>query len=167
MSEAITVEVPNKLPPIVMPNYTNEQIEQYLKNMEEADGAVHKLWNEFNERWENSSDEPERDMEFVVWLTEKASVLVNLREILLLQSLASFEDYTAACAATPSKDDDTDVTDVTDKFVDDFKAVSFVNKVIYCIARAHNIKEEAESKRYKETLKKQLEDKPADNVNFE
>jgi len=63
--------------------------------------------------------------------------------------------------------------DVAEKFEDDFKAVSFVNKIIYCIARVHNLKEQEEVKKYRERLEKESkesiskDDVPAENVNFE
>lgn len=180
-----TFEVPNQLPPISMPSYTNSQIEEYLKNMEEANGEVHQIWKTFTERWE-SSDRPEHDNDFIDWLSKRADKLINLREVLLLKTMSSFESYQQAICLD-SASDKTQIPDIpsdeaedaVDKFEKDFSAVTFVNKIIYCIARAHNLKEEEAVKRYKESLKKHddfttvqdsttaQDSRPVDNANFE
>ena len=154
-AEIQTVTVPNSLPRIHMPSYTNAQIEEYLKNMEEANEEVFKLWQQFTERWETG--DAEDDNVFIDWLSKRADKLINLREVLLLKSMASFEVATA----------EEESTEAADKFEDDFKAVTFVNKIIYCIARVHNEKEAQAVKEYKERLEKEKADRPVENANFE
>ena len=154
-AEIQTVTVPNSLPRIHMPSYTNAQIEEYLKNMEEANEEVFKLWQQFTERWETGDAEDDND--FIDWLSKRADKLINLREVLLLKSMASFEVATA----------EEESTEAADKFEDDFKAVTFVNKIIYCIARVHNEKEAQAVKEYKERLEKEKADRPVENANFE
>jgi len=161
------VKFPNELPPLPVPNYTQKQIEEYLKNMEDGDSEVFQIWKEFQERWENSQD-VDKDLDFVDWLGKRAAKLVNLREVLMLKAMASFESYLEGQKEEPAEGE----MDVAEKFEDDFKAVSFVNKIIYCIARVHNLKEQEEVKKYHERLEKEKEaiskdDVPAENVNFE
>ena len=155
------VNIPNELPAMVMPSYTNAQIEEYLKNMEEANEEVFKLWQQFTERWE--ARDAEYDNDFVDWLSKRADKLINLREVLLLKSMASFETAAAEEESTAGSAS----LEAADKFEDDFKAVTFINKIIYCIARVHNEKEAQAVKEYKERLEKEKAERPVENANFE
>ena len=144
-----TVYLENNIPPLDIPSYTNVQIEEYLRNMENGDSEIFAMWQRFTEKWESDEEDVTQSLEFIAWLHSKADRLINLREILLLRAMASFETYLASVTE--------DVTDVSDKFDVDFKAVSFVNKIIYGIARDHNAKDADAMREYNERMASQTD----------